>query len=313
MAMNIPMSEIPILRSSPGGIRRAFRAWRHSLLLPWIGLDAFRVVQTTERAHSLLVTTPSRFYKIGRNPRNTIALEYDQYRLVAASCGELTPHLPAVHYAVRCGRPVLQMNRIPFSAGDEWTGRHAHAALELLKRKGRPGTPADWRTFPFLQAGTLLARSILDPPRQAKLDRIMQKASARPCRIGPVYGDFHHENLLSVGPEQFYLIDPTGFMPTGIQSYDALHFIAYRAWKTSGKGWSFWMDGVDDCQTSRWQIPGCESIARDFIDVDLDVAGVFYATCRLGQLSVLLGDKWTMPERQRAGWAALVDRHPENG
>lgn len=102
-------------------------------------------------------------------------------------------------------------------------------------------------------------------------------------------------------------------MPNGLQTYDALHFIAYRAWKTSGKEWSFWMDAVAGCQAARWATPGCELIARDFIDVDPQIAGVFYATSRIGQLSLLWGDGWKMPERQITGWSALVDRCAEEG
>lgn len=308
MPTSISPSEHPISRSRPAWVRRGLLAGQSVLLMPWIGGDALRVTSAVPRANALLVTTRDHFYKIGRSPRNTIALEYEKYRHLASCCAELTPHLPEVRFWTRFHRPILQMNRIHFAESNEMAHRHAHAALDLLRRKAHAGTPADWKAFPYLQAGVDRARSCIDAARFAALERILEKASRQSCRIGPVYGDFHHENLLSVGDGQFYLIDPVCFMPAGIQAYDALHYIAYWTWKASGKEWSHWMDAAIECQRSGWAIPGCEPIARNFVDVDLSVAGVFYATARLGQLTFLLGDGWQMPERQKAGLSALVDQ-----
>lgn len=305
--MSSPPSGSPVICSTLSGVRRVLQASRHLRLLPWIGRDAFHVKQTIARKQALLVTTHSYFYKIGHGPGHTIEREYGNYRQLASCCSELTPHLPVVQYSVRCHRPVLKMNRIHFAKLDHVTHQHAHTALGLLRQKGLAGTPADWTSFSYLKIGVLRVQAFLAPRLRLKLERILDNASRRSFRIGPVFGDFHHENLLSVDAQQFFLIDPTCFMPTGIQAYDALHYIAYWAWKTSGKGWSYWMDVAVDCQQSDWALPGCERIARDFIDVSLSCAGVVYATSRIGQLSLLFGAGWQMPERQKAGLSALVD------
>ena len=288
--------------------RQTFQACRHWRWLPWIGLDAFRIEKAVTRNNAHLITTRHHFYTIGIGSTNTVRLEYNKYRQIALHCQELTSHLPQVSFSTQCRRPVLQMKRIPQTDMTDIQHPQAARVLDILKRYSHPGIPADWEAFPYLQVGLQMTKSFLNATQQAKLGQVLTIASKHGSRVGPMYGDLHHENILSLSADRFYLIDPTCFMLSGIQAYDALHYIAYWTWKSSGLDWSYWMDALTACHNSGWMAPGCEHITRNFIDIDLGSAAVFYGTARLGQLSISFGESWKIPERQQSGLSALIEQ-----
>jgi hypothetical protein len=203
-------------------------------------------------------------------------------------------------------RPIIRMPRIAHQADDPHVDAHAHTLLGLLAGNASPSTVEDRLAFSYLRSGLEAVTDALDGSVARRIRPLLEQALSAGSRMGPLFGDLHHENILSNGRDEFYMIDPRCFMTCGIQAYDALHYLAYRAWKTSGKTWSHWMGVVADCQARNWMAPGCEPIARDFIDIDRSVAGLFYGVCRWGQLRLLWGTAWRAPARVRESLLELL-------
>ena len=235
-----------------------------------------------------------------------VAREYEQYRSIHLHCGELLAVMPEVEFSVVAGCPVLSMPRIRHEECGAGAERHAHAILSILKRSGRPCQPGGGQAFEYLSKGIEAAKAVLEPERMEVLSSLAYRAVGNPVRVGPVYGDFHHENILCEPGGRYYLVDPAFFLPQGVQAYDALHYVAYRAWKDGNGAWSNWMNDVLRCHQMKWAYPGCEQIIGDYVDLDLELAGVFYAVCRLGQLSLHRREARSVPERVAGGLRELL-------